>query len=218
MLPTDLFTHELGDTFERFCHLVGEASWRSRAAAIESEMRGQPILRAHLAESHHIVLALDRWSHERANGAVDSNNPALYPAYRLAAQALAIIDHAPSDQKSPLIRRIQGALRNPDDMRALLLELTVATHFVKRGHTISWPELVGMGRFDIFVEDIGASGLEVECKSASEDKGRRIHRRDALEFHALIRHRLEPLAHRLSSGLGGTWPTKSNARRCRVTV
>jgi len=36
------------------------------------------------------------------------------------------------------------------------------------------------------VTDMGNNGVEVECKSVSDDKGRNIHRRDALEFHHLV--------------------------------
>jgi DNA-directed RNA polymerase subunit alpha len=39
--------------------------------------------------------------------------------------------------------------------------------------------LVGGGTFDLLVTDIGSDGVEVECKSVSDDKGRNIHRREA---------------------------------------
>jgi len=38
------------------------------------------------------------------------------------------------------------------------------------------------GTFDLLVEDLGPSGLEVECKSISSNKGRRVHRREVFDF------------------------------------
>ena len=40
-----------------------------------------------------------------------------------------------------------------------------------------------------------------ECKSVSRDRGRRIHRRDAIEFNHLARQNLEAPAQRLHNGL-----------------
>jgi len=34
-----------------------------------------------------------------------------------------------------------------NDMRALRLELSVATHFARRGHRLQWPEMVVGGTF-----------------------------------------------------------------------
>ncbi len=108
-------------------------------------------------------------------------NRALYPALSFAAQVLSIIDRSPREQAHRIVRRVHGALKKPDDMRAMQLELVAATHFARRGHSIIWPEETDeIGTFDLLIEDIGTDGLEIECKSMSEDKGRKIHRRDAL--------------------------------------
>jgi hypothetical protein len=76
-----------------------------------------------------------------------------------------------------------------------------ATHFVRRGHSIGWPEMEGLGRFDLLVKDLGTSGLEIECKSISEDKGRKIHRRETLEFHHLVKPNLQVLSRDIQSGV-----------------
>jgi len=45
----------------------------------------------------------------------------------------------------------------------------------------------GQRVFDLLIDDLGPLGLEVECKSFSEDTGRKITRRSALEFFWLVR-------------------------------
>jgi hypothetical protein len=48
------------------------------------------------------------------------------------------------------------------------------THFALRGCQITWPEIVGVGTFDLLVEDESSESLEVECKSIGEDIDRAI--------------------------------------------
>jgi hypothetical protein len=59
-------------------------------------------------------------------------------------------------------------------MHGLRLELQAATHFSRRGNHVSWHRVNNAGTFDLLVDDLGPSGLEVECKSISDNKGRRI--------------------------------------------
>lgn len=75
------------------------------------------------------------------------------------------------------------------------------THFALRGCQITWPEIVGVGTFDLLVEDESSESLEVECKSIGEDKGRRIHRHDAIVFASKLRPFLRPMLTGLNRGL-----------------
>lgn len=205
MLQVDLYTKDFPEVFARFREVVGERHWSKRVRAVNSEAKGQPYLREYLTEENAIAFALNRCSAQASRHSTippqSSNDRSLYPAFRLAAQALSLIDNSPAEQGKRLVRRIHGAFRNPDDMRAIQLEFGVATHFVRRGYSISWPEMDGSGDFDLMVHGIGPNGLEVECKSVSVDKGRKIHKRDALVFNHLVRQKLEGTAQRLNSGL-----------------
>jgi hypothetical protein len=86
-------------------------------------------------------------------------------------------------------------------MHGLRLELQAATHFARRGQRVAWHRVNNGGSFDLLIEDLGHSGLEVECKSISENKGRRIHRRDALEFWGELWRDVASVAQNLRSGL-----------------
>lgn len=124
-----------------------------------------------------------------------------YPALAFAAQSLSIIEATSRLQSSAFVDRVRSALKDPDAMRAIRLEMMVATHFSLRGHRINWPEMEGLGTFDILIPSLGSCGLEVECKSASPDKGRKIHRREALEFHNIISKDLTTATQGLRIGL-----------------
>lgn len=204
-LPTELYTRDVPEILEGFSEAVGDRHWKRRAAAIRAEAKGQPHLRDYLFEENSITLMLDRCSELISRfGSMPIqyvNDRELYPAFRLAAQTVSIIGGEKPERRRRIVRRLHGAFKNPDDMRAVQFEFGVATHFLRRGYAVAWPEMDDSGTFDMLIEGIGLEGLEVECKSVSRDRGRKIHRREAIEIHRLVRQRLEPYANRLHSGL-----------------
>lgn len=205
MLKVELHTAEIPEVFSQFRELIDEPHWLKRTNAIKAEVRGNRFLKEHLLKENEMAFALATCTHlVRRYGTIPSNSNEirpLYPAISFAAQVLSIVGSSSHEQARRFVRRIQGAFRNPDDMRAIRLEMTAATHFVRRGFAVSWPEMEGAGTFDLLVNDIGSDGLEVECKSISYDKGRKIHRRDALEFFHYLKPQIEPAIRNLRSGL-----------------
>ena len=205
MLKVELHTSEIPDLFARFKDVIDERYWLKRITSIKEDIRGHSFLADFLANENAIAFALAKCSNlVHRYGRIpmqDAENRDLYPAMSLAAQVLSIMDHSSKNEAAKLVQRMRGAFKNPDDMRAIQLEIMSATHFVVRGHSISWPEMEGLGRFDLLVKDLGTNGLEVECKSISEDKGRKIHRREALEFHHLVKSELQTLSRELQSGV-----------------
>lgn len=204
-MRVELDTAEIPDTFTRFLDLVGDSHWRKRVAQIKSAIKGNPLLREHLIGENEIAFGFNACSDlTQRYGRIPINEMDcrhVYPCMALAAQILSIIDISTSLQARQLVRRVHGALKNPDDMRALQLELAVATHFTRRGHSLAWPETDGTGTMDMVINDLGPSGLEVECKSVSSDKGRKIHRTEALEFWHLLSPKLKTICDRLKIGL-----------------
>lgn len=89
-------------------------------------------------------------------------------------------------------------------MSGLRLELSIATHFLRRGCSLIWPEFSdqssGKPSFDLLVEDLGTDGLEIECKSVSNDKGRRIDGETVAELALLVKQQM-PFASDLTQGL-----------------
>jgi hypothetical protein len=205
VLKVEIQTGEIPDVFVRFKEVIEERYWLKRVASIKEDIRGQPFLRDYLVKENAIALWLSRCSNlVNKYGRIpmrEAENRDLYPAISLAAQALSIIDHSSSTQAIKLIQRIRGAFKNPADMQAIQFEIMVATHFVLRGYSVAWPEMEGIGTFDLLVNDLGTSGLEIECKSVSDDKGRKIHRREALEFYQLIKPKLQVFSRNLQTGV-----------------
>jgi hypothetical protein len=205
MFATELHTSDASNIFRRFVDVIEERHWTKRAKLIREEIRGNRLLGPWTHEEYEIVYALDSCSEAMrryriipATLLADSH---VYAALAFCAQTLSLLDLSPPDLQKSLMGRLRGAFRNADDLRALQLELHTATHFVRRGNTVLWPETQRTGRVDLFIPDVGPNGLQVECKSVSVDKGRKIHRREALEFWHRFDQGMSPILRGLSGGL-----------------
>lgn len=203
---TSIHDHEIDQLFRRFRHLIGDSNWRQRVKKLDEEIRGNKFLRHHLLQENDIAYQLNHCSNlERQYGTLPVGRMDLspvYPALAFASHCLSTLDQMDAENYARAIGRIQGSFRNPEDMRALQLEFTAGLHFAKLGHRLAWPELeAGGDTYDLLVEDLGPKGLEVECKAVSEEKGRRISTRHALEFWNLMQRGLLAATRELNGGL-----------------
>lgn len=223
MILTELRTAAIPDLYERFASVVGDKHWKQRVASIKQEIKGNEFLREHLMRENAIAFQLDRFrAMAEKFGRIpqgEVNNQQFYPAASFIAQVLSFMDASPKPLAERFRRRVHGALKNPDDMRGLRLEFAAATHFLRRRRAVSWPEMTGEGTFDLLVSDVGPNGLEVECKSISGDKGRKIHKRESLDFFGLLQPHLKSTTAGLSKGLSaaitvpGRLPTNFRERQ-----
>jgi len=223
MIAIDIQTADIPETYRRFAEVVGEAFWEKRATAISQEIAGKPFLKEYLARENAICFQLEylRMLAQQYGSvpASEIHNRAIYPAAGFAAQVLSLLDASSEAFAEQFRRRVQGALKNPDNLRGLRLELAMATHFLRRGYRVNWPEMTETGRFDLLVEDLGPHGLEVECKSFSPDTGRKVPRLVALEFFGMLWPRLEGTTRGLRTGLAvvltapGRFPTHEDTLR-----
>jgi len=204
-VQVELYTGDIPSVFERFSDLVGAQHWKKRVDLLKADIRGNRILREHLLEENEFAFSLQAATElTKKYGRLPMHQmdiSALYPCMAFAAQILSIAESSAGPQRDQLVRRVHGALKNPDDLRGMRLELTAATHFLRRGLNVQWPEMTGGGTMDLVIQGLGPQGLEIECKSVSDDKGRKIHKREALEFSALVAPKLNVLGKGLKVGV-----------------
>lgn len=204
-IKTSVHDYEIQDVFIQFRNLIPESNWINRVRKLNDEARGNKLLKQYHFEENSIAYQFNACS-EIINkfsvlpiGQIDLSY--IYPAIAFASHALSIVNLMEVANKKSMTKRIASAFRNPEDMRALQLEFTAAHHFSKRGYQLEWPELSGLGTFDLYVKNLGPMGLQVECKAISQDKGKKIYRRDALDFFKFLELNLKPLLKHLSTGL-----------------
>ena len=233
MLLTELSTARIPNVYRQFAAVVGDGHWKNRVGQLKQEIRGNRFLAQHLQNENALAYQFERLRELTAKfGQIpqwEANNHAIYPAASFAAQVLSIMEVSPRQFAEQLRRRVHGAFKNPDDMRGLRLELSAATHFARRARRLAWPEMTGEGTFDLLVKDVGPHGLAIECKAISEDKGRKIHKREALDFYGLLWPHIQSTIKGLSTGLSavltvpGRLPTKhadrlALARQCGAII
>lgn len=224
---TEVYDYEISQIFSQFSQLIGEKNWRHRVQLLNSETRGNVLLKDFHRDEYALAYMFDKCSeYQNQYGKLHLSNidlSNLYPAIAFASHSLSIIDSLSQANKQSFIRRIAAAFRNPEDIRALTLEFTVAHHFATMGFSLAWPEQSGQGTYDLLVEDIGSNGLEIECKSISDDKGRRIKKRESLDFFRLLLPDLKSSLKGLKSGLSivvklpGKLPTAFKDRKNLAT-
>ena len=197
MLTLELNTRDIPAIYERFAREIGVRNWKERVSIVKQEIKGNPFLQKHHLQESAIAFQLEqlRELQQRFGRApvMAYNDHSHYPAASFAAQVLSVIDASSHTLAERFRARVRAGLRtNPADLRGLRLELMTATHFLRAGNKVIWPEMSsqyveGQRVCDLLVENLGPLGLELECKSFSNDKGRKITRREALEFFWLVR-------------------------------
>jgi hypothetical protein len=192
-------------TYQRFAKVIGREHWERRVSQMNAAGNNSQLMARYLHRENSVAYALQRCGELlTVYGALpedDSSAGDLYPAISFASQVLWMLDAATPVEAGRMVSRVQDALKNPDAMRGLRLELTAATHFARRGLQLEWPEMVGGGTFDLLVNYPGTGSLEVECKSISNDKGRSIHRHEAIAINQLLCDLLTPVLATLTVGL-----------------
>lgn len=191
--------------YQRLASAIGAAHWQGAVARQEEAIRSNHFLGDYLRSEYAIAYQLDRLRvlvaqygklpHEACN------DPNIFPSLAFATQILEVLERSSSKQACSFVKRVRGAFSKSGELHGLRLELQAATHFVRQGLHVAWYRKKSEGSFDLLIEDLGPTGLEVECKSISDDKGRRIHRRDALDFWGELWKDVANVAQNLRTGL-----------------
>jgi hypothetical protein len=101
----------------------------------------------------------------------------------------------PPKAQTELERRIYGSLKGSNSLAPIVHEITVACHLMHRGWDVEFHDLETGEGFDYLARN-GAEEIEVECKRASADKGRKIHRDDFGRLAGPLLPALQEFAHR----------------------
>lgn len=191
--------------YRRLASAIGAQHWQGAVARQEQAIRSNHFLGHYLRSEYAIAYQLDRLRRLiAAFGTVPPkacNDSSNFPSLAFAAQVLSVLERSTVKQARGLVKRVRTAFSSSENMHGLRLELQAATHFARRGQRVAWHRVNNGGTFDLLIDDLGPAGLEVECKSISENKGRRIHRRDALEFWGELWRDVAGVAKNLRSGL-----------------
>lgn len=198
-------TAQVPAVYRRLATAIGPEHWQGAVARQEAAIRTNHFLRDYLRSEYTIAYQLDKLRVlVAAHGDVPlqaCNDRSIFPAMGIAAQVLGVLNTCTTKQARTFVKRVRTAFGTAENMHGLRLELQAATHFTRRGKKVTWHRTNGAGTFDLLVDDLGPSGLEVECKAISDNKGRRIHRLDALNFWGEAWKDISSVAQHLHTGM-----------------
>lgn len=171
---TDVTDHNFPAIYERLVRLFPERPWLRRVQLLQHQINESPMQGVILRRDNCIAYALSNW--ERLGLA--NSDPSLLDesleAISFAAQVVELCESAalPEEGSRIFAGRVDGAFRNPPDMRALLFELHIAVHLHRQGCKIVWTdESRGHDTYDMLVKPNDRPAFELECKSFAIDKG-----------------------------------------------
>lgn len=181
--------------------IPGVSYWRRKEQRFVDDLRKYPLIRSYLDERYPIELGMiyllarkaqrGRWPKpERI-----IREPKLYPLCAFAA-AISMVYERSSEA---VRRRISGMLRDglQNELEPFAMEMGMAVHLMRQGFDVIFNDLE-LGGFDYLIRRNGLE-LEVECKNASADVGRQIHRRRVYQLSGYI---YEPMQRALKRGGG----------------
>lgn len=205
MLATSIATAQFPSLYADFSKLIGTRTWEEQLRLCKQWVKRNPYLEHHLRDEYHLIYLFEQiGTLLKRYGAIPTNDTTthtLYPAFSFMAQILSMHQSVSNQAKESLVGRVVGAIKDPDAMRGLRLELLVGTHFIQRGCHVRWPELEKIGTYDFLIENHSFPPLEVECKSFGQDKGQIIKRNEALDFFHALKPPLLALIRTMTAGL-----------------
>jgi hypothetical protein len=203
-ISTELHDTQFEEVFENLERNLDKRLWEKRSSAVALQIRQCPFLKAYLVGENQVALALARLSAlKKKTGRlplIRVDSIATYEAVAFASQIQALLESADAAFARSVLGRARGCFKNPDDMRGFLLELLAATHLSRRGARLAVPDSPGEGTYD-WLATIDDLEFEIECKSISPNKGRKVHREQALRMHHLVACELGSMVDRLIGGL-----------------
>ena len=184
-----------------FIAITGWNAWARRRKELERQLRENYLLADLFRERHRLELALFNFASRRRRLAPPKlfRNSFEYEIAAFMAITVAFYQRLDRTAKENLAGRLRDGLKSDTALNALYHEMTAAGHFLRQGFDVDPSDLRLGGGFDFLITN-EAIEAEVECKLATSDIGRRIHRRHMLDLLQVIEPRLKALPHELTGG------------------
>lgn len=200
--PVSLDTQHLFSTLAAFIAITGWGPWERRREELTFQLRENFLLADLFRERHQLELGLFRLADERRRRTKPRRQIQDALEYQIAAfmaTTVGFYQRLDAAGKDRLAGRLRDGLQSDTALNALCHEMTTAAHFLQQGFDVDPSDLRAGGGFDFLIAD-GRIEAEVECKLATSDIGRRIHRRHMLTLGRAIQPELVKLGPNMAGG------------------
>ncbi len=162
-----------------FVAIVGPEVCAKRQGELQRQRDENQLLFAFIRERHSLELALfDLLRRRRSRGRLSEKtlDRDTYQAFSFMTMIIGFHRHMSGPGRDRLVGRLRDGLQSEYGLIPIQHEMGVAAHFMRRGFDVEPCDLEKGGGYD-FLMTKDRVVVEVECKMASPDIGRQIHRR-----------------------------------------
>jgi DNA invertase Pin-like site-specific DNA recombinase len=183
-ISTDALVTDIEPAVNWIGGLIG-AALDTRVAGFERQERRNPLLAAHFRENFALEFALVRARQYRKSTGRLPKNQEYDHLYGFLIPAHRIYGTLPAVAKKPFEGRLRDAVNGTYGARPFAYEISIATHLMHKGWDVDFVDYSGVARFDFLARQGGAE-IEIECKTTSNDTGRKIHRQEVNRLADLL--------------------------------
>jgi len=164
--------------------------WRRRSDELKERARQNPFLEQYFDEKYSVERTFSRVvTYRKSTGRYPkisrTQDHEIFKLYGFANALTRVYANLSSQAQARLRGAVRDGLNSEPGLAPVALEMSVATHLSNAGFDVDFVDLEGHQRFDLLAQKEGIQ-LEVDCKTASGDVGRPVHRRRALELFRRI--------------------------------
>ncbi|HEV2545832.1 MAG TPA: hypothetical protein VGU20_00690 [Stellaceae bacterium] len=161
------------------------AALDKRVKSLEQQQSRNPLFGPYFRDTFPYELALVKARrHQRQTGLLPSGEE-YGIAYGFAAALQRIHAGLGEKGRARLESTLRGAMKDAYGLRPLAYEVQMATHAARRGYDVECVDLDGAGQFDLLLTR-DADEIELECKTTSPDKGKKVHQSDLVRLANLL--------------------------------
>jgi hypothetical protein len=185
-IPITINHDELPERFRQVFEIIPKEVWRRRATNLLERERQNPHLSGYFDERYTIERFFDRalvhWSQwGRFPPVKGLDGDRYFDLYSFIHVLSSVYPFLSTRGQSRVCGYLRDGLRSDIGLTAFAHELAVALHLSSADFDVEFTDIEERARFDILATKAGVH-LEVDCKTASADAGRQIHRRRAIEL------------------------------------
>jgi hypothetical protein len=185
-IDTTVAAVQLPSIFRNLFTIAPWEWWQRREKELKGREEKNPYLTAYFDENFSLERALfQAIKYRKATTRYPSiSGAASIGYYQLYSFTHAIVNthaHLSSRGQTRLRGSLKDGLNSEYGLTPIALEMAVAVHLWSTGFDVDFTDMEGRGQFDFLANREGIE-LEVDCKTASGDVGRSIHRYRMLEL------------------------------------
>ena len=196
-ISTEMFPHDIGRALNWIGSQVG-GRVEKRVKEFKNEGRRNPFIERYYRNTYSLEFTLAyAWRQYRTTGIFPEGGEYSL-TYAFAGMTQRIYEKLSVPGQKRLLGCLRDGAKGEYGFRPLAYEMTMASHLSREGYDIECVDLENKGRFDFLAKKHDIQ-FEMECKTTSSDKGRKIHRK---ELH-LLSYELLPITTKLVNSGGG---------------